>query len=373
MTTQRVVRRGRGRPSTTSGTRTPACAAIKRRQRLVLDLLQPPDRRAARWVSVGEQPPATSQPLGVLRVAAEHAHLQRAPVRVMADVLAPRRSADAPRTLKSPHLDPKRGERGRARAPRAACPPRIRTPAAPMRRPRGRAPAPPAHRTARRPRVPRHRRPPVGDEPRGEHSNRADELRAGDGDHGDHEREPQLGEAPPGPQVGLDREPVCFDHTTEHARRLATRTLNATSRSRTKSQRRQRSASATIASARSKRGQERRTPERRGPPEHRDQRLGDALVLVRSRLRDHGRERRDQCRRRKEHDVDRPAVPPPRIPSNEKTEMPGRARRDRLLVARPGRRRQEGTWLTAQRSEVGETRDGLVQPAIRTTLLQTSR
>ena len=64
---------------TTSGTRTPACAAMKSRQRLVLDLLEAPDRRASRRIAVGEQPPAPGEPLRVLRVAAEHAYLQRAP------------------------------------------------------------------------------------------------------------------------------------------------------------------------------------------------------------------------------------------------------------------------------------------------------
>ena len=51
----------------------------QRRQRLVLDLLEPSDGRAPRRVAVGEQPPATRQPLGVLRVSTEHAHLQRRP------------------------------------------------------------------------------------------------------------------------------------------------------------------------------------------------------------------------------------------------------------------------------------------------------
>ena len=55
----------------------------QRRDCLVLDLLEPSHRCAPRWVTVGEQSPATGQPLGVLRVPAEHAHLQRAPLRVV--------------------------------------------------------------------------------------------------------------------------------------------------------------------------------------------------------------------------------------------------------------------------------------------------
>ena len=47
------------------------------RESLVLDLLEAPDRRASRRIAVGEEPPAPGEPLRVLRVAAEHPHLER--------------------------------------------------------------------------------------------------------------------------------------------------------------------------------------------------------------------------------------------------------------------------------------------------------
>ena len=72
---------------TTSGTRTPACAAMRSRQGLVLDLFQAADGRASRRIAVGEEPPAPSEPLRVLRVAAEHAYLERTTVSVATDVL----------------------------------------------------------------------------------------------------------------------------------------------------------------------------------------------------------------------------------------------------------------------------------------------
>ena len=292
----------------------------KDRQRLVFDLLQPPDRRTARWVSICEEPPPTSQPLGVLCVAPEDTHLQRASVRVMADELG-RADALTWGEAQVADLDSKRRQSGRhafhGRHPRRG------SERHPHQCPDRNAQAQPPERTGWRDGLEcdgadggrRH-------EPRGEHSSRAHELRAGHGNHGDHESEPQLGEAPPGPQVGLDRQPVCFDHTTEHARH---HDQNAQCDDQVPSQV---PATATQGVRHDRqreenRGKERRMPERRGPAQHRDKRSGNALVLVRCRLRDHGREHRDQCRRRKEHDVDRPAVPPPRIPSNEKTEMPG--------------------------------------------------
>ena len=77
MTTQRVAVRAEsggddlGHPD--SGLR-----GHQRRERLVLDLLEPADGDAPRRVAVGERPPAAGEPLGVLCVPAEHPHLQRA-------------------------------------------------------------------------------------------------------------------------------------------------------------------------------------------------------------------------------------------------------------------------------------------------------
>ena len=292
----------------------------KDRQRLVFDLLQPPDRCAARWVSICEEPPPTSQPLGVLSVAPQDTHLQRATLRVMADELG-RPDALPWGEAQVADLDAERRERGRhAFQGRHA---RGGSECHAHQRPDRNAHRYPSQRAGRRDDLEcdgadggrRH-------EPRGEHSSRAHELRAGHGNHGDHECKPRLGEPPPRPQVGLDRQPVCFDHTTKHARGHG---QNAQCDNQVPSQV---PATATQGVRHDRQreencGNERRMPERRGPAQHRDKRSGNALVLVRCRLRDHGRERRDQCGRRKERDVDRPTVPPPRVPANEKTEMPG--------------------------------------------------
>jgi hypothetical protein len=54
----------------------------------VLHLLDAPDADdAPRRVAVRERAPAAGPPLGVLGVATEQAHLQRAPGRVVPDVL----------------------------------------------------------------------------------------------------------------------------------------------------------------------------------------------------------------------------------------------------------------------------------------------
>ena len=327
------------------------------RQRLVLDLLEPSDRCASRWVAVGEQPPAARQPLGVLGVAAEHAHLQRAPVRVVPD--EPRRADSlSRRETQVARLDAERGESGAHAFDGAARPPRIRTRAARMAPPQARARGPPAHGTERRPRARRCRRQPA-DEPRGDPANRSDELGAGDDEHGDHEREPKLGEAPPGPQVGLDRQPICFDQPTEEARE---RDENAHSDDQVPNQRPATSKQRVrdYRQRKEHRSKEGDMPERRGPAQHRVERPGDARVLVRSRPRDHGRERRDERRQRNERNVDRPAVPRAWIPSNEKTEMPGQARRGRLLVAGADRGRQNCTCLKAALRAVATQGDGLV-------------
>ena len=94
----------------------------QRRHGFVLDLLQSPDRCASRWVTVGEKAPATSQPLGVLRVPAEHPHLQRAPVRVVAD--KQRRADSLP--LRDASSPASRRRAQPARRARAGCAARLR-------------------------------------------------------------------------------------------------------------------------------------------------------------------------------------------------------------------------------------------------------
>ena len=59
----------------------------QRRQRLVLHLLEPTDGCAPRRIAVSEKPPATRDALRVLCVSAQHAYLQRPPVRAVPEIL----------------------------------------------------------------------------------------------------------------------------------------------------------------------------------------------------------------------------------------------------------------------------------------------
>ena len=56
-------------------------------QRFVLDLLQPAGWSASRRILVRKKAPLSCEPLGVLSIATQHAHLQGMPLCVMADVL----------------------------------------------------------------------------------------------------------------------------------------------------------------------------------------------------------------------------------------------------------------------------------------------
>ena len=80
------------------------------RQGLVLDLLQTSVRDAPRRIAVGERAPAPGQALGVLRIATEHAYLQRPPARVVSDVLC-RAHVLLLRRLEIGHHDPEGGQR----------------------------------------------------------------------------------------------------------------------------------------------------------------------------------------------------------------------------------------------------------------------
>jgi len=62
-------------------------ARQRRRQRLVLDLLEPAYAHASRWIPIGERAPQPGYPLGVLRIPSENAHPQRLSVEVVPDVL----------------------------------------------------------------------------------------------------------------------------------------------------------------------------------------------------------------------------------------------------------------------------------------------
>ena len=160
----------------------PGLRGHERRQRLVLDLLQPADRGAPGRIPVGQEPPAPGEPLRVLRVAAEDAHPQGPTLRVAADVL---RVADALSRRRAPGRSP----RPRARSARRAPAPSAARPR-PSRRPAARAQ--PAPRPSASPaRAPDGSAAPSTTAPSGasgtsqsdEQPNRPDELRADDDDH----------------------------------------------------------------------------------------------------------------------------------------------------------------------------------------------
>ena len=209
------------------------------RERLVLDLLQAADGRASRRVAVGEEPPAPSEPLRVLRVAAEHAYLERTTVSVATEVL---RVADAAAARPGQGRSP--GRRApparRPHAPSAARPRPSRTQAARARQRRGRARARQALLTGARSRAPR--RPPSrrGPQPGGEHPGPVYELRAGDDEDRGRRCETELGVAPARQQVIVDRKPVGHGDPTRTTLSPATRS-SPTSRSRARLQRRHRS------------------------------------------------------------------------------------------------------------------------------------
>ena len=141
---------------TTSGTRTPACAAISVATRFVLDLLESTHGRAARRITVREEPPAARQPLRVLSVSTEHADLDRAPVRGRLRRTQPSRSAAVRRSSDRPRRRRARRAR-RAPAPSVARRPQSRARVAPARPRPGRARRRPEPETAGRCRASRHR------------------------------------------------------------------------------------------------------------------------------------------------------------------------------------------------------------------------
>ena len=157
------------RPARPSSVTTPSCSTCSSRA----------DRRASRRIAVGQEAPAASQALRVLRVATEHADLQLASPGVVADVVARTRRAAASHGEKVAHLDAERGHRrahvlGRRHAgSRAERKPHDRAgPEAERQRAEGRG----RKRSAEHHGATRCER----DEPGGEHPRPADELRAGD-------------------------------------------------------------------------------------------------------------------------------------------------------------------------------------------------
>ena len=141
------------------------------------------------------------------------------------------------------------------------------------------------------------------DEPICNGSNGSDELRAGDDENGDHEREPELGEPPPRPEdpprPGANRHRR-DDRGGSRARR---RRSQPTARSRTNAHRRCNSESATIAHARTS-APRRATRQSAGAhPEHRDHRLLDILIFGRGRLGDHRSQTDDERSDCKKHTI----------------------------------------------------------------------
>ena len=328
-------------------------AGHQRRERLVFDLLQPSDGGALREVSVGEQAPATGEPLGVLRVPAKYAYLQRVAVAVVPDELG------RPDTLplgdrQVACVDPERRE-GSANAPRgrhARC--RAERQAHERRRSESEGQA--TQCTGRQNCFERdgadgHH----GNEPRRDHSNRSDELRAGDSQDGRHERKAHLREPPPRPQVGVDREPVGLDNAAENARepgndehceRQIAKQIPATSIESVRDDRQREG----------ERAHKGGTPDSRRPTQHSHQRLLDAFVFGGSRLGDHGAEGDDRRRSCDEHGVDRAPVPATRLGRREQREIPRTSGRRGLVVSVRRRCRQDYTCPAGAATPTTRTR-----------------
>ena len=183
----------------------PRLGGQQRRQRLVLDLLEPPDgarsaagrgrrasrqRRASRWVSCASRPSTRT--------------FSGRPVGVAARRIPPRRSAAASRP--SGRAPGRRARRARPdlRAP-AGRRRRCRTPAARARRHRGRAPAP--ARTSDGSAASSTTAPSAARATSQTASRRTGRTSSGPADRDDRgdAREPQLGEAPARQDVRLDR------------------------------------------------------------------------------------------------------------------------------------------------------------------------
>ena len=182
------------------------------RESLVLDLLEAPDRSAPRRVAVGKEAPAPSEPLRVLRVPAEHPHLERAlgvaaGVLRIADPLPCRRGevvdVDAERGQRGDHPRGRRHARGRAERK-------------PDKRSSAEAECQRAERTGGQ-RRPQYDRPERGewDRPGGHEAGPAHELRPGDDEDRGGRGEPELGVAPARQQVIVNRKPVGLDDPTQ--------------------------------------------------------------------------------------------------------------------------------------------------------------
>ena len=323
-------------------------------QGFVLDLLQPPHRHAPRRVAVGEGAPAAGQPLGVLRVPAQHPHLQRSSSTVVPQVLG--------------RAHPLRERR--AQVSRVDCEGRERVSDVRRRRDACRGSEDQSHqrggteakgqggqygrrqRGGERDRTERGQ----GDEPGSEQAHRPDELGTNHHEHARRGRQPQLRVTPLRQQVRIDGEPVGDDGAAqEHGRPHEQHGVDEQVPHEVP-------ASSQQYGDDDHRGQrqeadEDRAPHRPCPAEDRFQRLRDVLVVP-------GRLRRDH-RGQPEHDgsggendgVDRSPVAATRFGLRQQVDVPGTISWScsiRLLATHARRRHV----ATEYRSSPGQSRVG---------------
>jgi hypothetical protein len=292
----------------------------QRRQCLVLDLLEAPDRDTSRWIAICERTPAPGHALGVLRVATEDAHSQWAAARIMSDVLGrtdalpdgcPQLGDFDPERLESePNRLGRREARGRSeRQPHECCGPETQRQGAQESRREGRAQRNCAECCR-------------DDEPPGEDANRTDELGSCDREDRRHAGDAQLGEPPPRPEVCLDHEPVRLhkatedepysDHEEQRHEQVARESPTAAHENVNDDHK-----------GKNQCGHEGDPPERLGPPENRDERLGGLLVDRSRRGGDDGREAGEERPHDQTHRVDRASMPPSRLGGRQEREIPG--------------------------------------------------
>ena len=266
-------------------------AGHERRERLVLDLLQPADGDAVRRVPVGEQAPAPRQALGVLRVPAEDTHPDRPAARV-SDVL---RGAEVLPLDGAQIASPRRRAR---RAPRGSCSaggtpaaePKTRRTIAAAPRPSDRPASAAAGSAASRATAPSaaDRTSQIATE-----AHRPHELRAHDDEYRRYGGEAQLRKSPQRQQVVVHRKPVGVDGAAEQASQGG----DDAEREHDVPQERPAPPEEHVHGDREGENEcahEDETPERAGPAENRDQGLRNLLVDLGHGVRDDGRE----CRRR---------------------------------------------------------------------------
>jgi hypothetical protein len=288
-------------------------------QRLVLDLLQSTGGGASRGILVRKKSPVPGEALRVLRIPTEHPDLQGAPLRVVADIF---RGADVllRRRPQVADLDPERHHcaaylRRRWHARRGAeDQPRERTRAQTECEPR---------EPSGRERGAEHNCPQSceGNEPGGDHANRANELRSDDDDHRSRAGEPELRVTPAGQQVHLEWNPIGLDCLTQK---------NGHSDNADPGD--EQIACKVPASARqnvdedhgreSEQAEERGSPQCASPSEYRPQRLCDITVVSGGRRCNRCRQPDDDRCPDQEDQVDRSSIPASRLGFSQQRDAP---------------------------------------------------